>query len=182
MSLGLQCDLSANEKPIDERGEMSIAIRPVLIVALACLSSILPVGPVQAGAPEDVAAATLKWVTTFAEGNADRMAALYARDAVLWGTTSPSIRADPAAVKNYFTRAFAVISEPKVSLVEQHIRVYGDTAINTGLYSVSFVRKGAPVAGPARFSFTYVKRGGEWMIVDHHSSAVPAPPQAPARQ
>ncbi|MCI0336658.1 MAG: nuclear transport factor 2 family protein [Acidobacteria bacterium] len=28
---------------------------------------------------------------------------------------------------------------------------------------------------PARYSFTFVKEGENWMIVDHHSSAMPAP-------
>jgi hypothetical protein len=31
--------------------------------------------------------------------------------------------------------------------------------------------------GPARFSFVYRNRDGRWLIVDHHSSAIPAPPQ-----
>jgi hypothetical protein len=26
---------------------------------------------------------------------------------------------------------------------------------------------------PARYSFTYVKEGEEWLIADHHSSAMP---------
>jgi|SoiMethySBSTD1v2_1073268.scaffolds.fasta_scaffold296153_3 hypothetical protein len=39
------------------------------------------------------------------------------------------------------------------------------------------VREGQPVTTQARFSFTYRLRDGRWMIVDHHSSAVPAPRQ-----
>jgi hypothetical protein len=30
---------------------------------------------------------------------------------------------------------------------------------------------------PARYSFTFVKQGEIWMIVDHHSSAMPETPQ-----
>jgi hypothetical protein len=30
---------------------------------------------------------------------------------------------------------------------------------------------------PARYSFTYVKRGEAWLIVDHHSSSMPSAPK-----
>jgi hypothetical protein len=65
-----------------------------------------------------------------------------------------------------------------VSFGDQRIRVYGNTAINTGYYTVSFVKDGEAKSIPARYSFVYVKRGKDWLIVDHHSSAMPpAPPK-----
>ena len=39
------------------------------------------------------------------------------------------------------------------------------------------VRDGETKSIPARYSLTYVKDGNDWTIVDHHSSAVPAPPK-----
>jgi hypothetical protein len=30
---------------------------------------------------------------------------------------------------------------------------------------------------PARYSFTYINNGERWLIVDHHSSAMPAAPK-----
>jgi hypothetical protein len=68
-------------------------------------------------------------------------------------------------------------AEYKIVLGEQRVRVYGDMGINTGTYTVSTVRDGKPATLPGRFSFVYRNRNGRWMIVDHHSSAMPAPSQ-----
>jgi hypothetical protein len=95
------------------------------------------------------------------------MLPLYAKDAVLWGTLSPTIRSDAAAVKAYFVGAFQAL--PKA--------VYGNTAVNSGYYTFSYTKDGETKSIPARYSFTYVKDGNDWKIVDHHSSAVPAPPK-----
>jgi hypothetical protein len=64
-----------------------------------------------------------------------------------------------------------------VAFGDQLIRVYGDTAVNTGYYTFSYVRDGETRSLPARYSFTYVKSGDNWFIVDHHSSAMPPAPK-----
>ena len=102
------------------------------------------------------------------------MLPLYASDAVLWGTLSPKVRADAASVRDYFVNAFKVLPGLKVTFGEQFIRVYGSTAVNTGYYTFSYVRDGQSKTLPARYSFTYVKNGERWLIVDHHSSAMPS--------
>jgi uncharacterized protein (TIGR02246 family) len=130
-----------------------------------------------AGPKEDVAAATMKWGETLGQNDPDKVVALYATDAVLWGTLSPTVRADRAALRDYFVTAFKVLPNLKVTFGEQFIRVYGTTAVNTGYYTFSFVKDGEPKALPARYSFTLVKDGQNWMIVDHHSSAMPPPPR-----
>jgi hypothetical protein len=63
----------------------------------------------------------------------------------------------------------------KVAFGDQLVRVYGNTAINTGYYTFSYVKDGETRRIPARYSFTYVKNGERWLIVDHHSSAMPSP-------
>jgi hypothetical protein len=70
-----------------------------------------------------------------------------------------------------------VLPGRKVAFGDQLIRVYGDTAVNTGYYTFSFVKDGETKSLPARYSFTYVKSGERWLIVDHHSSAMPSPPR-----
>jgi uncharacterized protein (TIGR02246 family) len=129
------------------------------------------------GAKEDVAAATAKWAELFTDDNPDAILALYDKEGVLWGTLSPTRRDDPAALRDYFQKAFVALPGHKVSFGNQLIRVYGDTAVNTGYYTFSYVKDGETKSIPARYSFTYVKKGNNWMIVDHHSSAMPPPPK-----
>jgi hypothetical protein len=123
---------------------------------------------------EAVAAAVEKWTSVFAENNPDAIMPLYSKDAVLWGTLSPTVRSDPAALKAYFVAAFQALPKATVKFGDQLIRVYGDTAINTGYYTFSYSKDGETKSIPARYSFTYAKEGSDCKIVDHHSSAVPS--------
>ena len=131
-----------------------------------------------AGPKEDVAAATQAWAEAFNSRDPARVLALYDAEAVFWGTISPTLRDNPEAIRDYFTNVIHMPTQAlRVELGEQRVRVYGDTAINTGSYTFSNVRDGQPVTTPARFSFTYRHKDGRWMIVDHHSSAMPSPPR-----
>ena len=147
------------------------------IVGLALAFNLALVSPAAFAEPkDDVAAATARWATVFAENNPDAILALYAPDGVLWGTLSPTVRSDPAAVKAYFVGAFQALPKATVKFGDQLIRVYGNTAVNTGYYTFSYVKDGETKSIPARYSFTYVKDGESWRIADHHSSAMPPPP------
>lgn len=148
------------------------------LLLVAMLNTALPaaaLSPDQAN--EEIAAAVGKWTTIFVDDNPDAILALYDDAGVLWGTLSPTLLVGKPAIRGYFERAFKALPGHKVVFGEQVIRVYGDTAINSGYYTFSFVRDGQPQSIPARFSFVYRKRDGNWMIVDHHSSAMPAPPK-----
>jgi len=127
-----------------------------------------------AGPKDDVVAATMKWAKTLEQHDPDTVVLLYATDGVLWGTLSPTLRADRAALRDYFVTAFKVLPNLKVTFGEQLIRVYGRTAVNTGYYTFSYIKDGETKTLPARYSFTFVKQHKNWMIVDHHSSAMPA--------
>jgi uncharacterized protein (TIGR02246 family) len=127
-----------------------------------------------AGPKEDVGAATQAWIDGMNSHSGERVVALYDAEAVLWGTRSATLRDTPATVRDYFKILQTVPSSYKVVLGEQRIRIYGDIAINTGTYTFSEDRDGKPITRPARFSFVYRNRDGRWLIIDHHSSAVPA--------
>jgi uncharacterized protein (TIGR02246 family) len=119
----------------------------------------------------------MQWAETFGQNDADKVVALYAADAVFWGTLSPTLRSDRAAIRDYFATVFKQFSHLKVIFGQQLIRVYGTIAVNSGYYTFSFEKDGQPTTLPARYSFTFVKDGEKWMIVDHHSSAMPSPPR-----
>lgn len=121
-------------------------------------------------APEDeVRAAAQLWVEGIGKGDADYMVSLYAEDAILHGTVSPVLRQGPALIREYFEATVA--NPPTMAFVEpMHIRVFGDTAVNTGNYTTRFGTN-APIT--LRYSFVYHKVGDKWLIVDHHSSRMP---------
>ena len=138
------------------------------------LSAGVSVQTATACSKEAVAGAVDRWTTVLAENNPDTIVALYSKDAVLWGTLSPTVRSDPAGLKAYFVGAYKALPKLTVKFGEQFIRVYGDTAVNTGYYTLFYTKDGEAKSIPARYSFTYVKDGNDCKIVDHHSSAASA--------
>jgi uncharacterized protein (TIGR02246 family) len=146
-------------------------------LSIVCGALLLIAANAFAGPKEDVAAATAKWGETLGQDDPDKVLALYATDAVLWGTLSPTVRSDRAALRDYFVNAFKVLPGLKVSFGDQLIRVYGNTAVNSGYNTFAYTKDGEPKTFPARYSLVFVKDGENWMIVDHHSSAMPAPRQ-----
>ena len=122
----------------------------------------------------DVAAATQGWIQAFNAGEVASVCALYHPEAVLWGTTAPSLITTPQGLRAYFEGHCAAVPPPSIRLGAQRVRVYAGAAINTGSYTLHTRTEGQQRALPARFSFTYCKIGSDWLIVDHHSSFVPA--------
>jgi hypothetical protein len=107
---------------------MSARMREDMMQSRLWISAVLLVLSVSvqtaaAGPQEDVAAAGQKWATVFADNNPDTMLPLYAKDAVLWGTLSPTVRSDPATLKAYFVGAFQALPKATVKFGDQLIRV-----------------------------------------------------------
>ena len=129
-----------------------------------------------AGSVEGVKAATQSWADAFNSRVLDKILAHYSAEAVFWGTVSPTLRDEPSEVRDYF---IPIGPEARVLIDEQRPRVFGDIAVNTGSYTFTLVSDGKKATVDARFSFVYKRdANGTWLIVNHHSSAVPAPKAA----
>ena len=148
-----------------------------IVIAIAALGLLIGCQtiPMPEKARTEIGAVTQKWVEGMTRHDIEAVVALYDPDAVLWGTRSPTLRDKPETVREYFNILKTVPPSYKVVLGEQRIRIYDDIAINTGTYTFSEIRDGKEIVRPARFSFVFRYRSGQWVIVDHHSSAVPAP-------
>ncbi len=132
--------------------------------------------PVQAGDKEDVLAAMNAWKDNLSKGTADDpspVTSLYAEDGVLWGTISDKLRTTPEAIKDYFVNAYKKLPKLTVEFKDPHVRVYGDTAINSGYYTFTYEKDGEKKVLPARYTFALNKRNGKWLLIDHHSSGMP---------
>ena len=146
----------------------------LILAAVAAGCSTVPSTDIAKSA---VSNAVQAWASAFNTCDADRIAALYDREAVLWGTVATTLIASPAGVHQYFARACSSKPPPSVSIGNQNIRVYGDTANSSGTYAFSFGPEDKRRTIQARFSFTFRLSDGRWLIVDHHSSMLPAPPR-----
>jgi uncharacterized protein (TIGR02246 family) len=153
------------------RSRQEVAIAAFAFVVLISL----PVSSALAEPKADVAAATTAWAQAAADP--EKVSSLYSDDAVLWGTAALKIRSGRAAVREYFVGVAKVAPGVKMDFGDQLIRVYGNAAVNSGSYTFSWVKDGETKTLTARYSFTYVKDGERWLIVDHHSSAMPSPPK-----
>ena len=133
------------------------------------VASAAPAVTVADSARDQVAAATAAWLDAFNSRDATRVASLYDVEAMLTDAGESKPRVGAAAIADYY-RANAKRSTQRAALGEHAIRVFGDTAIDSGTLTVFEMRDGQATTTPGRYSLTYRNRGGKWLIVDHQSS------------
>ena len=130
---------------------------------------------------KEVAATTQTWIDTVTSGKptvVDDVVALYSQDAILWATVSEQKRDSAQELRDYF-EVFAKQPNLKAEGYKPVIRVYDNVAINSGYYTFTYDGEGGKKkVVPARYTFVYRKgNDGKWLILDHHSSAIPKAPQ-----
>lgn len=126
---------------------------------------------------QEVAALFDRWNASLATHDADKVTANYAPDAVLLATVSNQPRTNTSEIKDYFEHFLK--RDPQGAIDTRTIRIGCNEATDVGTYTfkLSGNTPGTTDIVKARYSFIYEPRDGKWVIVHHHSSAMPEPVQ-----
>jgi hypothetical protein len=136
---------------------------------------------VQAGPKEDALAAYDKFFTLFTTGNQNQLAALFAPDALFYGTGSAEVVTTPEGVIAYFTGALSgTRGEVTARPFENKALLLSDSVVViSGKWQSERTLDGKMItAGPSRVTAVMQKRGDKRLIVQFHNSPTPKPPAA----
>ncbi|MCS6986027.1 MAG: SgcJ/EcaC family oxidoreductase [Sphingomonadaceae bacterium] len=150
-------------------------------IVIVLLTTALAAGPALARTEEcdeistaEVARLFDRWNASLATLDPKRVAANYAKGAVLLPTVSNLPRTTPALIEDYFVMFLK--QKPQGRIDERHITIGCDVATDVGVYTFTLANPdGTTRQVKARYSFVYVPEGGQWKILHHHSSAMPEP-------
>lgn len=113
-----------------------------------------------------------EWNKALQSGDPDQVASLYSSEAVLLPTISSQCCKCRADIRDYFE--LFLRRKPKGTIDESNIRIFGDIAINSGIYTFELHPAGeASFKVQARYTFVYQWSGERWLIIEHHSSVMP---------
>jgi uncharacterized protein (TIGR02246 family) len=112
-----------------------------------------------------------EWNRALQSKETEQVLKLYAPNAILLPTLSPLVRHNHKEIGDYFD--FFLGLSPTSEIQQENIRIYNDIAINSGIYVFTVFQDGKTSEIPVRFTFVYKKIGSKWLIVEHHSSALP---------
>ena len=113
-----------------------------------------------------------RWNASLKTKNPDEVVKNYAPDAVLLPTVSNKPRTNPREIRDYFVHFLA--KSPQGVINSRTVHVGCNNAYDAGTYTFTMTgADGKTIQVPARYSFIYELRDGKWLIVHHHSSAMP---------
>ena len=124
---------------------------------------------------DEVRACEQRWVDAYLRGDADAFAALLADDFAY------------ASERGVFDRA-AYVDNLRTGEIEMRgfrngelaVRVYGDTAVSTGVAALDARFRGQDISGPERFTRVWVRApagtAGAWLAVALHASRMEPEP------
>ena len=118
---------------------------------------------------QEIASLFDRWNQSLQSGDPRIVAANYAGQSILLPTVSNKPRLTPEDKLEYFQ--YFLKNQPSGEINMRQIQIGRDFAVDSGLYTFCFAKTRDKVR--ARYSFTYRWDGKQWLIVSHHSSAMP---------
>ena len=152
------------------------ALSSVFSAALA-FSSIVPITPVQAqtNCPRvtrpEIAGLFDRWNSSLQTRDPNLVTKNYARNAILLPTVSNQVRRNHKEIHDYFVNFLQLQPVGKINF--RSIRLYCGVAIDSGVYTFALTNNGKTQEVKARYTFVYNRVGNQWLIAEHHSSAMP---------
>ena len=122
-----------------------------------------------------VAALFDRWNNTLATKNPDAVVGNYAADAILLPTVEHGPLVGPAAIRGYFVSFLK--KSPHGAIDRRIVHIGCNVAYDVGTYTFTLdgEQPGSHSTVHARYTFIYAPSHGKWLIVHHHSSAMPEP-------
>ena len=112
-----------------------------------------------------------RWNTSLQTGDPEKVLANYSPSAILLATLANKPRTTPEELKEYFTSF--LLKKPFGTINTRKIALDCNTASDFGTYTFDLVLDGKKTKVPARYSFEYGYKDGEWKIIHQHSSGMP---------
>ncbi len=112
-----------------------------------------------------------RWNNALKSGDAKRVSLCYTEDAVLLPTVSNVVRLSRTEIQDYFEHFLE--KKPVGTVTQRNVKIGCNKITDAGVYTFQIVKDGKHESVPARYTFIYENRDGEWLIAHHHSSLMP---------
>jgi len=121
---------------------------------------------------QEIQALFLDWNRALATLDPQKVADRYAPDALLLPTVSNQVRTNRAEIVDYFQHFLE--DKPQGEILRSNVRLPdSNTAVDAGTYRFTLTKDGTQSTVDARYTFVYERMDRKWLIVEHHSSAMP---------
>ena len=156
----------------------------VMLARLLSLCLCIAFAPLAFAAPKDDGLALYeKFLASFSADNTEAISALFAPDALFFGTGSAQLVTTPEGVRAYFSSLRGRPADTRArSLSATAVALSDDVVLVSGLWENMATQAGTLVVrGPLRMTMVVARRSGVWTIVQFHNSLQPKPAPAAAR-
>ena len=148
-------------------------MRTMLVISVLLLAALITARaqepaklPQEAGVEQAIRQIDNERIQAQIKADAAALDRIYADDFIGIGP-SGTVRTKPEVIADFTSRSLTFQS---IVTDEVRVRVYGDTAVETGLSTMVGSDKGKVVPRDNRFTRVWVKKGGRWQLVANHYS------------